>query len=48
METNEKITEKEWYRRKIVEMVEEIRTEKFIKMIYGFTKALWNEEKEER
>lgn len=42
---NENITEKEWYRQKIIKMVKEIHNERFIKMIYGFTGTLWNKDK---
>lgn len=41
------ITEKEYYRKKIIEMVEEIMSERFIKMIYACAKTLYDEEKQE-
>lgn len=46
MEKEENFSEKDFYREKIVEMVWEIENPRFIKMIYGFVKSLF-EEKEE-
>ncbi len=37
----------EHYKKKIAEMLEEIQNEKFLKMLYGFTKSLYNMEKAE-
>ena len=44
---NKKFKEKEYYREKIVSMVMKIKNEKFIKMIYSFTKSAYEEEKQE-
>ncbi len=35
------------YKKKIVEMVEKINNQKFLKMIYGFVRALFEEKEEE-
>ncbi len=33
------------YKQKIIEMINEINTERFLKMIYGFVRAAYREEK---
>lgn len=33
------------YKQKIIEMVNEIHTERFLKLIYGFVRAAYREEK---
>lgn len=35
------------YKKEILEMVESIENERFIKMIYGFVRRLFREEKEQ-
>lgn len=35
----------EWYRKKIVEMVEQIEDEMDLKMLYGMAKAAYNDRK---
>jgi hypothetical protein len=35
------------YKQKIIEMVTEISTERFLKMIYGFVRAAYREDKKE-
>lgn len=34
-----------WYRKKIVEMVDQIESERFLKMIYGYVNSAYREEK---
>ncbi len=43
---DENFKEKDYYKEKIIGMVKKINSQKFLKMIYGFVKALF-EEKEE-
>lgn len=38
------IRQKDFYRERIVEMVKKIKSERFIKMIYAYTKSLLEEE----
>ena len=40
------LRERDYYKERIIEMVKEIKNTKFIKMIYGFTQALYEEEEE--
>ena len=37
--------EKEYYKEKIIEMVKEMKNEKILKLIYGFAKSGYEEEK---
>lgn len=39
------IVGKEEYRKKIIELVEKINNEKYIKMIYGYVNSAYREEK---
>lgn len=41
----EMLREKEYYREKIIEMVEKIENSLILKLIYGFTKSGYEEEK---
>lgn len=34
-----------WYRKKIVEMIENIESEKYLRMIYGYVRSAYREEK---
>ena len=36
----------EYYREKIIEAVKEIKNEKLLKLIFGFVRSAYNEEKE--
>lgn len=36
------------YKKEILEMVERMESERFLKMIYGFVRRLFKEEKEQR
>lgn len=36
----------EYYREKIIETVKEIKNEKLLKLIFGFVRSVYNEEKE--
>lgn len=42
---NSNFKEKEYYKEKIIEMVEEIENPLILKLIYGFTKSGYEEEK---
>lgn len=35
------------YKQKIIEMINEINTERFLKMIYGFVRGVYREERNE-
>lgn len=41
----ENFKEKDYYKKKIVEMIEKIDNPKILKLIYGFTKSGYREEK---